>query len=75
MKAILVVDFPKDGCRNCQFNIGGSLCTARSIEDEEDGCPLKSMPHKKQISLREDYDVYYKMGWNDCIDELLGETE
>ena len=68
-KAILVVDMPK-GCKDCQFNIGGSLCTARSIEDGENGCPLKPIPKKKRINLGDDYDAYYKMGWNDCLEEI-----
>ena len=45
-------------------------------------CPLKPLPQKKEAertmsgTLDEWVETtYYREGWNDCIDELLGETE
>ena len=73
MKAILVIDMPNwNGCRNCQFNIGGELCTARDYEDGEDGCPLKPMPEKRLLPVLQsiDYEYGYIDGWNACLKEI-----
>ena len=41
-------------------------------------CPLKPLPKKKSISLKEAIGIKcscYSDGWNDCLDEILGEEE
>ena len=37
-------------------------------------CPLKPMPEKYTDLLSYDSDTFER-GWNDCIDEILGENE
>ena len=41
-------------------------------------CPLRPLPEKKgkHGELHEyDTDIHYEIGWNDCLDEITGETE
>lgn len=45
----------------------------------EDYCPLKPLPQKRELeesgnSLIDDCKEYYTDGWNECIDEILGEN-
>lgn len=90
MKAILVIDMPSD-CYHCQLHDyeyrwcygkdESSVLTEEDIESKRvEGCPLKPMPEKKERESWGDneYAIYnnlHKMGWNDCIDYILGETE
>ena len=37
-------------------------------------CSLKTLPHSKQMENRWFTDDYSK-GWNDCLEEIVGETE
>jgi hypothetical protein len=79
-KAILVTDMPNE-CRECPcFNSNdfGVSCGASGKEitydydnfvyTKPDWCPLKHLPKKQSV-----YD--YALGWNDCIDEILGEKQ
>lgn len=72
MKAILVIDMPSD-CKNCLLNIYG-ICAGTGELIHSISCPLKPMPKKLQIDVDE-WDDGYDNGWNDCIDELVGEKE
>ena len=38
-------------------------------------CPLKEMPEKYDMNVphTRDWDGEYECGWNDCIDDILGE--
>ena len=71
MKAILVIDKPKD-CFTCELG-GSKVCIG--------GCPLKPMPKEEDI-----YEVgmdeedtrakqQWNKGWNACLDAITGETE
>jgi len=88
VKAILVIDRQKDciGCPLCmQSNYDTDRCFITKIaiedllEDKEifkAHCPLKSLPQKKETDITNFTGLceqYRKVGWNDCIDELLGE--
>lgn len=45
-------------------------------ETKSDWCPLKEAPDviPKEYPIEiDDYDWGYRRGWNDCIDEILGE--
>lgn len=57
-------------------------------EAKPDWCPLRSLPKKEELaddevvelgSYNEGYDngygCGYVNGWNDCLDEIMGETE
>ena len=81
MKAILVINEMPDNCRACHYK-----CFEANLRDEYRPywCPLKPMPNKKEgyqtgatlwdgtpeIRFNE-----YSIGWNDCLDEITGETE
>ena len=88
MKAILVIDMPKccAECDLCQLD-GVYVCRkTRQILDRDvykktinRYCPLKPMPEKKDGDFVwvdiDTCDESYIHGWNDCIDEILGEEE
>ena len=83
MKAILVIDMPKS-CAVCpiyQEGIDGycpiGFLTPSNKYEIAKGCPLKPMPKKKNTLLTEYnlIEAIYENGWNDCIDEIMGETE
>ena len=77
MKAILVIDMPKH-CKDCALNYDNQNClgievfTKVSIEDDRPSwCPLKPMPHSKQMENRWFSDDYSK-GWNTCLEKIEG---
>ena len=60
-------------------------CVADSYKENEnkgikpDWCPLKPMPEKSGL-VHQDVDGWWKLseysrGWNECIDEIMGEVE
>lgn len=61
------------------------ICRGKYMEshygERPDWCPLKPLPEKKH-KITNDYEsiksfntyFLYRDGWNDCIDEILGET-
>ena len=85
-KAILILDMPKscDECEYCGYAIIDSheqeeyryrsCALSKSYIGEIEktsryiGCPLRPMPQYKEMSKRE-----YEIGWNDCLDEIMGE--
>ena len=81
MKAILVIDIP-DGYGDIYDNKAvvtlrnGKLGTSLGIYN----VPLKPMPEKYELyDLNEQPEEILAnaeaIGWNDCIDEITGETE
>ena len=91
MKAILVIDMPthcKDCALNYdnQNCLGIEVFTKVSIEDDRPSwCPLKPMPQKKvgddlyerygRWTLSDEKELSYRVGFNDCLAEITGETE
>jgi hypothetical protein len=89
-KAILVIDMPKC-CSECRFlndNYDYPECivtgetkgyTFRTREQKMDKCPLKPMPQQYDvlaaIENNPNYDPSYDIGYNTCIDEILGNYE
>ena len=75
MKAILVIDMPKN-CAECKLihlqGIGESICNAVDWEERPSWCPLRPLPHKLQADW---YTDGYKEGFNACLEEITGETE
>ena len=86
-KAILVIDTPNECwecpcfCERIRFdgNEWHNGCNVLKLDvtdfDFYESCPLKSLPEKKKefeekINHNDDF---YEKGWNDCIDEILGE--
>lgn len=84
MKAILVVDIPKEFENREPYVVeGGLFCyidnpyTKYRYISNIARTELKPLPQKKELeesgnSLIDDCKEYYIDGWNDCIDELLG---
>lgn len=83
-KAILVIDMP-ESCSKCPLFNGyyadmscGGLSN-RGInypypEDfKQDWCPLKPMPqYKASYTCSEEFLEWCQIGYNECIDEILG---
>lgn len=87
-KGIIVIDIP-ESCMSCpcysetytswdDWDDGGEWCgiTGEAIygytDDEQ--CPIKPMPEKRLINhMMHDVDIDVAIGWNACIDEILGE--
>ena len=74
MKAILVIDIPDD------FETKTAIAIADIKNEKGEGvtamCPLKPMPNKRVLDGSETDQIYgCYVGWNACIDEILGETE
>lgn len=83
MKAILVIDMPSC-CIECPlYDFDTYLCssemetTNENRHDERmDWCPLKPMPQIKYISPNDTHDdLIFQMGWNACLDSIIGETD
>ena len=90
-KMILIIDKPNTctDCRLNDDNNGYPMCVYlhsshgslafhfNGDKERNPYCPLKPMPEKKEpfYDINEgDYDKRID-GWNECIDELLGEAE
>lgn len=85
MKAILVIDMPKE-CSECPCFYDYLCCQAKGglnvLGDERPKeCPLKPMPEKKildeELFMSGNFRLIHARftGWNDCIDTITGETE
>ena len=79
MKAILIIDMPKD-CWECPLEHDRKclgIVAARKVEslDRPQWCPLKLLskrePEHFTSNGEEVHDVYFQ-GWNDCLDEIMG---
>ncbi len=82
-KAVLVMNMP-ESCFGCNFmycdeesdtETCQAMETARDIdliEDRPDWCPLRELPEKKELYLS--INKWYCVGFNDCLDDILGET-
>lgn len=84
-KSLLVMKTPEN-CRSCMY-IGTFryFCriNCKDIEDasvKPDWCPLKPLPDKMKLTGVYGREYFqsngkmpsYKIGWNDCIDEITG---
>ena len=68
MRAVLVVDVEEHGDYYVDVY-------RKDADDRFEGrYYLKPLPHSKQMENRWFSDDYSK-GWNDCLDEITGETE
>lgn len=90
MKAILILDnMPHNMCRQCElfqsitifhgvtYWCGGKSLIIDNPNVIQDFCPLKPMPQKKTIDITKwnDYGSGWDIGYNACLDEILGEEE
>ena len=90
-KAILVLDEMPKSCEDCELCRDGYLCLRLGEVDESivNGtkdlrCPLKPMPEKKDEHIKFDSSDLWGVariinvenkGYNNCIEEILGEEE
>lgn len=80
MKAILVFDVENIDIENTQATYIELQCNNLTIQMALLNHWLKPIPQKRELeesgnSLIDDCKEYYTDGWNDCLDEILGETE
>ena len=88
MKAILVIDVPTlvDGrhlCNECPIWNGKQFYCQYDFNTKAKGCPLKLMPTKKKplfdpnhCEIEEEIKIVHEIvGYNRCVDEIMGETE
>ena len=89
-KAILVIDEMPETCGKCRLLDfgkcwGSSSYLPLSTKVRPKECPLRPLPQKNKYDVEKyttvDYenDVtlghYLNKGWNDCLDEILGEVK
>lgn len=76
MKAVLVIDIPcidKSQINYLNVSFGGlPYCIGR---DEMILRPLPKPITEYQVKVSYDYDADYAQGWNDCLNEITGDTE
>ena len=86
-KSIIVIDTPIS-CTTCplsnyngtrSYYCGGTGEYSREIEDFKwqreipEWCPLSPLPEEKDIDwAANDYEDGRVIGWNECLDEILG---
>ena len=85
MKAILVIDEMPTGCIGCPCyyeDRGKCQNTWEEVEDDctrPSLCPLRPLPERKDegsVLKPLPFEVYmYRYGFNECLDEIVGETE
>ena len=84
-KSILVIDTPENCfdcplCINDEYGLSLKCCLKYKEYVDKKGkpnwCPLKQLPEKYDVENArywgEEYSYGYDNGYNDCIDEILG---
>lgn len=71
MKAILVIDMPESYMGSV---IDVKLYGKEKVVHEHYVNKLKPLPQKVEMDFNEYYEGMAD-GWNDCLDEIVGETE
>lgn len=90
-KSILILKKPPRNCATCPLSsfarvycdITCSVLKDKVVEDctkRPAWCPIKEIPQKKSewnkdILEHESFDLGRHVGWNECIDMLLGKEE
>lgn len=87
-KAILVLDRMPNSCHECPlFNSGYTDMCCKGMnyktinypypkDFRQEWCPLKAVPERESVDRSCEYDYCdecYTVGWNDCLNEILGE--
>lgn len=78
-KSIVVIDTPKN-CRVCPFRTSPwSFCLGEY--EKENHCPLRPLPSHMELELTVSQikaitvNNSFRMGWNMCLGEILGENK
>ena len=86
-KAMLIMDMPSscDKCPIHSTNVFGDICCRGKdgricLKEKPNWCPLREVPQKKvewdmDIIHHESLDLGKRIGYNACIDEILGDGE
>jgi len=80
MKALAIIGMPS-ACGSCWFCTSYGLCFLGNREvsiyanKRDSECPLKPMPQQMKTDEDDIEEDSYWQGWNDCLDEIMGETE
>ena len=82
MKALLVINMPKR-CddEQCVLCYDGAMCSylGRWMGNETErptDCTLRPLPQEKETYVKDKAkDYWLACGWNDCLDEITGETQ
>ena len=81
MKAVVIIDMPTE-CVECPLcNDGQCDVQGKYLDDvfnqKDERCPLRPLPEEKKVNPHKMslHEIDYAIGWNDCLDEILGETE
>lgn len=88
MKAILILDEMPKSCNECQLKVLDAdlyytTYACKNVDCKTDDilkttkyemhCPLKLLPqYKSEKRLYGGYRAKYEMGYDDCLDEILG---
>lgn len=78
MKAILVIELDDDvNLEEVEIRYAIQDMYGMPVKAEVDGCPLKPLPQKQEHreGLCSDYILGFEDGWNDCLEEITGETQ
>lgn len=79
-KGIIVIDIPEN-CFECPCYEDGYIddCYCRVTGESIYGyaiqldCPIKPIPEKKYWKDKNARELNYRLGWNHCLKEILGE--
>ena len=78
MKAILVLDEMPKNCFKCKLQDWANCRIVKGChtgDTRPDWCPLKPIPKKKEKATKSESVACFNMGYNACIDEILGDKE
>ena len=85
MKAILVIDMPNDMNVEETKALNVTLFNGLFVKELKIDCPLRPLPQKKvgddlyerygSWTIGDEKELSYRVGFNDCIDEILGEEK
>ena len=67
MKAVVVIDIPEIDFETCKANVEIDVGKKKIFRSRR---IIRPMPERKVVDFME---YWYKQGWNDCINEILGE--
>ena len=81
-KAMLIMDEIPTTCSKCSLCGFDGVCHAvhefcqYRFDKKQEWCPLREVPQKKVIEFRDkEYKRLVKIGYNDCVTEILGGGE
>lgn len=87
-KSVLVIDSPENCCSvqcstvqtSAYYRMTTQISMADTLDELRKGCLLRVLPEKMKLTGKYNQEYFekggkapsYKVGWNDCIDEITG---